>query len=768
MSDGVKMRALPNVALNGMRIDFDSITFTAYVKPMPDNSGLEDLRQKHAGKWFFYWKAGQLFGLPLIKGLPALAQPEELRCYDHLALLAALTLDRLQARVRQHARKILRRRPFSFTGDSGELVDLIKGRLPSAPGILSGFKIRHRYDLNVKIIEPRLNDAFLGAFIGLGTRWDIEVPPSMLAAAGVDLRGLVVVRRDREHGERHAVGRIDRLDGARVLLGESYDGLAEIPESEVWVEGNKRNFAHCLRLILRSDYDDFETERRLGEAALLAPDSFDSYVDRIGRFLVKANPLRLAEGLEARVGARIEVKNTPAYESVRVLDEVEYCYNRARTKRDVYAWRGLERHGPFSPPARRTPRIAMLVPDYLEGQGERFVSQLRDGIVLEDRSAFSRGFSRIFQLVNPEYTVRAFPWRSNEQPAMRYRRAAEALLGNSRPDAAIVVIARECVRAKDIENPYLYAKATLLAAGVPVQSMTEATLSQSAEKLQYTLQNFSVALGAKLEAVPWTVEQTAPVADEIVLGLGSCELSDGRFGSRERFVGITTVFRGDGSYILSTLSDVCSYDDYAARLRESLVAVLNDIRARRAWQHGDKIRIVVHSFKPLKYIEIDQVAAECVALLRNDYEIQFAFVTVSHRHEFVVFDRNQPGLPTRSRPPKMKGALVPARGAIVEVGQHTLLVCATGPQQLKAASSPMPRPLLVKVHELSDFKDRHYLAEQVLRFTSLSWRSVHPSGEPVTILYSDLIARQLIRLGALPGWDPSVVNTTLRTSRWFL
>ncbi len=61
-----------------------------------------------------------------------------------------------------------------------------------------------------------------------------------------------------------------------------------------------------------------------------------------------------------------------------------------------------------------------------------------------------------------------------------------------------------------------------------------------------------------------------------------------------------------------------------------------------------------------------------------------------------------------------------------------------------------------------------YLTEQVLKFTSLSWRSTLPARKPVTIYYSELIAGLLARFRAGPDWSPAVLNTKLRASRWFL
>jgi len=52
--------------------------------------------------------------------------------------------------------------------------------------------------------------------------------------------------------------------------------------------------------------------------------------------------------------------------------------------------------------------------------------------------------------------------------------------------------------------------------------------------------------------------------------------------------------------------------------------------------------------------------------------------------------------------------------------------------------------------------------------TRYEWRRFYPSGTPVTILYSDLIASLLGRLRHVRNWNADVISTSFRTSRWFL
>ena len=64
--------------------------------------------------------------------------------------------------------------------------------------------------------------------------------------------------------------------------------------------------------------------------------------------------------------------------------------------------------------------------------------------------------------------------------------------------------------------------------------------------------------------------------------------------------------------------------------------------------------------------------------------------------------------------------------------------------------------------------DIEYLARQAFRFTAMSWRRMYPSSTPVTILYSDLIADLLGHLRHVRNWNPDILATKLRSSRWFL
>lgn len=366
----------------------------------------------------------------------------------------------------------------------------------------------------------------------------------------------------------------------------------------------------------------------------------------------------------------------------------------------------------------------------------------------------------MFSLVEVKHDVVKVPLaKAGREIGQAYRQQIGDFLARAeaQPDAAIVVIQDEHADLPDANNPYLASKAMLLMHGIPVQEIKVSRVSQKPASLQYILQNIAVAMYAKLGGTPWTVDHDLPVTDEIVIGMGYCELSGSRFEERQRFVGITTVFQGDGNYLLGHISGECPYDKYPEHLRQATRDVLAEMRKRNGWSPGDRIRIIFHIYKPLKKIEISEIVADCVDALRNEFEVEFAFLTVKHDHSFALLDFAERGLEVKNSA-RNKGVYVPRRGCMVQIGPHTTLLNTTGARLIKRVNTPLPEPLLIHLHPESTFKSLNYLSEQVLKFTGLSWRSTLPARKPATIYYSELIASLLARCQELPDWSPVVLN----------
>ncbi|MEG4428054.1 MULTISPECIES: Piwi domain-containing protein [unclassified Microcoleus] len=773
-----------DIQLNGFKVELSAKTFKAYVQNLPNNQDLKSFRELLGDQWFSHWRKGKLYGIPKVTNpQKSFGQLEDLNCNEHLQLITSRLNSLLPDIFSEY--NPLKRQPFTFLGQKKELIREVISTVKNLPDIISSFKVFPKYILGPKTFEIQNDESGIGLFLRIKTNWQIQASLSTLQNEGVELRDLYVVRRQCAPGQRRLVGRIDSLSKQIVYLSESFDKIDSIHEEEVWLEGSKAAFSSCLKAILGDKYKNFESALNNEESKLLIGPAVDTTLTKMHEFLAHHSPLDIAPDLQGKIGERIAAINTKEYQSVITASSVEYCFDPARTKRSPYAWVGIDQYGPFSRQdfSKKTPEIIVFFPDTAQGAVENFLVTLRDGISIkkkkidddrnvewQETSRYTGGLAKIFGLVNPKFTLEPLPWLKNTHnpPAIVYRETIEGTLASREimPDAAMVVLLDSHTRLPDSENPYLHSKSLLLMAGIPVQEVRLATINQSKNELQYTLQNLTVALYAKMNGVPWTVDHDLTIYDELVIGVGTCELSGSRFTERQRFMGITTVFRGDGNYLLGNLSKDCTYDEYPSVLRNSTLSILREIKNRNGWQPDDTVRLVFHAAKPLKDVDVANIIAECVTEVGNEQNVEFAFLTISHDHPFTMLDKSQQGVNVKEG--ERKGIYAPERGTILQLGRYTRLLSTNGSKLIKRSSTPLPTPLLINLHPQSTYRDLTYLTEQVLKFTSLSWKSLLPASDPVTIYYSELIAGLLARLQNVRGWSPAMLNIKLRASKWFL
>lgn len=751
---------------NVLPVEFPFTTFSAWRRPVVDGEDLAALREANRDRWHVQWESGHLYMLRLADDAPKPGDAElvELEVSESLRLLARLVTDALVRRFPTY--EPLRQKPFVFLGRKLELMQDVGRALGLDHPLLGQFRVWPKYSLDGRVVEVRDDSPFVGITVDLATRWEITAGLQELTRSGVDLAGLYVLRRSPDPDQRRLVGRIASVGTKHVELAESTDDTTSVAIDEVMLEGRRDAFARCLSTLFgHRDYARYDAYRdqRMGE--LLGGPPLLQEMQRVARILAE-DPLSLAAGLDCSVSPPLHITNTGRYKTVVPSRQLDYCFDPARSKRHRYAWPGLDSYGPFSRDtfAHPSPRLLVVFPPAAKGAVEAFVRSLRDGI--PGQKGFAAGMAKTFGLVNPRFEFVPARTDAGRTPAENYRRAIEtALAQGDLPDAALVVVTDRHGDLPEAQNPYLHSKAILLMAGVAAQEARLSTITRRPAELQYVLQNIAVALYAKMNGVPWTVDHDLTIADELVIGVGTAELSESRTTARQRYVGITTVFRGDGNYLLGQLSRESTYSDYPIVLRDSTRDVIEEVKKRNGWQPGDTVRLIFHAARPPRNVDFATLMRDAVDAVGEDLHVEFAFLTVSHDHPFALFDTSQPG---KATPKGRKGEYAPDRGLIVQIGRYSRLINTSGVTLVKRTGLPLPRPLQVHLHRSSTFKDLHYLSEQVVKFTGLSWRSTQPAADPVTIYYSELIARLLGRLKAVPDWSPALLDARLRTSKWFI
>jgi hypothetical protein len=282
--------------------------------------------------------------------------------------------------------------------------------------------------------------------------------------------------------------------------------------------------------------------------------------------------------------------------------------------------------------------------------------------------------------------------------------------------------------------------------------------------LIFIMNDISLAAYAKIGGTPWLLSAEAPVAHELVIGMGSHQMKGSRVGAGERVVGITTVFTGDGRYLVDSRSEAVPYADYPAAILETLRRSVGTVRRDQNWESNDSIRLIFHAFKPFRDAEVE--AVNSVVSEMGLAHVQYAFVHVVDTHPFLAFDETSTGAfaPGGIK----KGVLAAERGLALKFTRHEALVVFTGPREVKQPTDGMPKPVLLRLHRDSTFKDVTYVARQAFAFSCHSWRGFAPAHLPVTILYSEQIAKMLKKLEGVGDWDSSALRGRIGRTLWFL
>lgn len=152
-------------------------------------------------------------------------------------------------------------------------------------------------------------------------------------------------------------------------------------EHHLMLEGRLDAYQRCLSTLLRCKWNAYDTYRKQQVDAFLEPTALKAEIQRTAKVLGE-RPVALSCAVRCRIGEPLTISNPSEYETPIRTRPLNYCFDPGRTKRDMFPWRGLELHGPFSTDtfARPAQRILVLHPEAAKGTAERFVQQLLDGI----------------------------------------------------------------------------------------------------------------------------------------------------------------------------------------------------------------------------------------------------------------------------------------------------------------------------------------------------------------------------------------------------
>jgi hypothetical protein len=765
--------------LNAATLDFGDASVEVDVLPRAHTS-LNDLRRRYRATHVLRAEGDAILAAPIVEcaaqlsdkhKVVSLRETPDFACHLWREALLRQMVERERPLVRGVPVQVLSMAASDHLGPGPEWESK-----SAHPDLLRAIDARVAYGFAAQVLRPPAGlDKLISVpvvVIEISVSERITASIAELTAKGVDLRDALVGElepvadervlpelklRGRLHGIAKDVATIERDDGS----------TDKVDARNLRVEASRLNVERLLELSLgRGRWLNAKSDMKNRTAAV---HEGAAWVKRLqgAHELLRREPLEVAPGIRVTVGELVNPDHWPnGTSTVRRAEPAVFVFDAAGRKTHHSSSHGIAEHGPYSrsAPIARTPRVCLICQASQQGVAEQLMYKFLHGI---PNSVFARGFLRTYGFDN----CQPVPFTARNGSAGAYHEAAQGALqaardGGEKWDLAFVQVEDRTHQLRGDDNPYLVAKAFFLTQQIPIQQFrieTAQTLDQS--QLGYTLSNMGLATYAKLGGIPWLLRADPTTTHELVVGISSSRVREGRLSQGERLVGFTTVFSGDGSYFLHTVSKAVSFNNYSDEMLASLRASLDRVRKDRNWQKGERVRLIFHAFKPLR--DTEATAVKRLAEELADFQLEFAFLHVASNTNLQLFNKNVHGVPI-GRSGAVKGVYVPERGLMVALSDRDMLVGATGAKELKRATDGAPVPLRLHLHPASTFRDLHYLGQQVMLFASHSWRGFQPAPMPVTVSYSQLIARYMGKLGTTTRWNPDVLYGHIGTTRWFL
>jgi hypothetical protein len=729
-----------SIVLNAFPLKVPELKFEARQVPY-DKEMLDGLRAQYGSTHSFRREGNSILIFSGDGTFPVSGTPRSIALKDNFGVLFSLVKDGLTRHLAGLGRNPSGFNPIEFVSTKSEdnlLIPLLGDTYP--------FKVCAKYTINTRTIRGRPC-----LVIDCTTRRVLKENGLFFLNAGFDLLGRYVVV-EQEDGYRKLLGSVSARQGEALYVTKLDGEVVQAEAKDVYLEASRTNFDDYIRHTHAAKMESIVAHIRQSISIFNGGENKKARISALKNY-IQSKTIPLIDG------TRIEIEDSPDIQSECVQIQKPVFVFNDNGEAD-WAEKGLTQYGAYTKRTfdRNDPSICVICAQHDKGRVEQFVRKFLKGI--SNSKYFRTGLEGKFALGTSRVEVFATATDSVEA----YRSAIEAAIrkqsdDGGRWDLALVQVRQSFKKLQVTANPYYVGKSLFYLHQVPVQDFTIELLAQSEYSLGYSLNNMALACYAKMGGIPWLLKSSPTISHELVIGIGSATIGQERGASNQRIMGITTVFSGDGSYIVSNTSKAVVPQAYCEALISVLGETIEKIQKRMNWQKGDTIRLIFHAqVKKFNKDEIEAVRA--VIDKYREYQIEYAFLKISEDHGVHMFDSATFGVP--------KGKLAPQRGKTFKLSKHEMLIYLIGQRELRQDTDGHPRGVIVDIHKESTFKDIKYLSAQLYSFASHSWRSYFPNPMPVTISYSDLIARNLGWLNQLPGWNDSVMIGKIGQSQWFL
>ena len=294
-------------------------------------------------------------------------------------------------------------------------------------------------------------------------------------------------------------------------------------------------------------------------------------------------------------------------------------------------------------------------------------------------------------------------------------------------------------------DAYGYLKLMALRNGAYCQVVTEDTFFKRGQ-LKWSISNIGLQIFSKLGGAPWLVKPAK--SNYLIFGVGSVQ--ERIDGSTTKFTAYTVCLNSSGDFkYIKPLSSSSDEKIYLNNLKVNLNKVLFS-------ELGDCYKsLVIHLPYKISRKEIE-IIKEVASSIRESEEFKTTVIKINTKHKFLGFSNHN--------------TCVPYESTYVQLSKNEFLIWGEGLQYGKEVlHKRVSEPLYVDfVESYEDWETKEEHIQDILNLTGANWRGFNSKAQPISILYSRLIAKFMKEFSHLESVNDMSIVSAESLAPWFL
>ncbi len=426
---------------------------------------------------------------------------------------------------------------------------------------------------------------------------------------------------------------------------------------------------------------------------------------------------------------------------IKILSKKSYVVGRAQNSSSQFM--GIKNFGPYQ-------KVNAQV-KYLFLFSEKTRALARDtylGLIGKLFPGQFSGLSNMFDLPISKELVNHHLLDNFDQPSLSDFEKKLIDIKKNNPDIKYMLLAVLPIGFKGVEDTfdaYGYLKLLALKHQIPCQFITEDTFLKN-DQLKWSISNIGLQIFSKLGGIPWLVKPEKK--DCLILGLGS---SHETINSEiTKFLAYTVCLDSSGDFkYIKPLSYSKNEQEYLNKFQSQLEMVL-----KSEFNKNYKSFVLHLPFK-IRQSEIN-IIKKVVSNIRNDSSCEVVILKINTKHHFIGFG--------------IHNTRIPYESSMLQLSSNQFLLWAEGLQHGKeVVHKRISDPILIDFLESSDSLEGKYAyLQDVLNLTGANWRGFNSKAQPISIYYSQLIAKFMKEFSHLEGFEDFSVLNAESVAPWFL